>query len=93
MNSHICPRCEGYIPTNATPGLYPGALSRTDNKTYICSACGEEEALLILAPQELWSVGKWDMDEFMYARQRMTERMAIESAIYDAFGFGGQEKI
>ena len=40
-----CPRCGGFIPNNQNPGLYPGALSRVDNKTEICSACGEEEAL------------------------------------------------
>lgn len=41
----ICPRCEGYIPNNDTPGAYPGALSRLDNKTEICSACGTDEAM------------------------------------------------
>lgn len=41
----ICPRCEGAIPNNETPGAYPGALSRADNKTEICSACGTDEAL------------------------------------------------
>jgi len=40
-----CPRCGGFIPNNETPGAYPGALSRIDNKTEICSACGEDEAL------------------------------------------------
>lgn len=41
----ICPRCQGYIPNNDRPGAYPGALSRLDNKTEICSDCGVEEAL------------------------------------------------
>jgi hypothetical protein len=41
----ICPSCKGYIPNNLTPGAYPGALSRKDNKTEICSACGTAEAL------------------------------------------------
>lgn len=86
MKTWICPRCEGYIPNNMTPGLYPGALSRTDDKTEICSACGEEEALIALAPQELWSVGKWDLDEFMYARTRCMERMVIQQNIHDALG-------
>lgn len=41
-----CPRCKiNYIPNNETPGAYPGALSRVDNKTEICSDCGVEEAL------------------------------------------------
>lgn len=42
----ICPSCESsFIPNNLTPGAYPGALSRVDNKTEICSECGELEAL------------------------------------------------
>lgn len=41
----ICPKCQGFIPNNETPGAYPGALSREDNKTEICSACGTKEAL------------------------------------------------
>lgn len=41
----ICPKCSGFIPNNETPGAYPGAISRVDNKTEICSACGTEEAL------------------------------------------------
>lgn len=41
----VCPRCEGWIPNNEQPGAYPGALSRLDNKTEICSACGTAEAM------------------------------------------------
>lgn len=41
----ICPNCRGYIPNNKTPGAYMGAISRRDNKTEICSACGTMEAL------------------------------------------------
>lgn len=41
----ICPRCKGFIPNNDSPGAYPGALSRLDNKTEICSDCGMDEAL------------------------------------------------
>jgi hypothetical protein len=50
----ICPRCEGFIPNNETPGAYMGAISRKDNKTEICSACGTREALLpiIIAQRE-----------------------------------------
>lgn len=40
-----CPRCTGAIPNNAQPGAYPGALSRVDNETEICSSCGTEEAM------------------------------------------------
>lgn len=39
-----CPNCGGFIPNNEAPGAFPGALSRKDNKTEICSACGVNEA-------------------------------------------------
>lgn len=41
----ICPRCLNGVPNNVEIGKYMGALSRTDNQTEICSACGEVEAL------------------------------------------------
>lgn len=41
----ICPRCRGYIPNAKFAGMYPGALSRVDNKTEICSDCGNQEAI------------------------------------------------
>jgi len=44
-NLKVCPKCSGYIPNNVTPGAYPGALSRVDNKTEICSECGILEAI------------------------------------------------
>lgn len=44
----ICPICSGYIPNATHPGQYPGAISRRDNKTEICSACGIVEALEVL---------------------------------------------
>jgi hypothetical protein len=40
-----CPRCGGGVPNDATPGAYPGALSRVDNATYICSTCGSDEGM------------------------------------------------
>jgi hypothetical protein len=45
MSRPICPRCSGYIPNDAMPGAYPGALSRLDNETEICSECGSIEAM------------------------------------------------
>lgn len=43
---NVCPRCwTNWIPSNESPGGYPGALSRADNKTEICSQCGDAEAL------------------------------------------------
>jgi hypothetical protein len=44
--SNICPRCGGGIPNDVSLGEYPGALSRWDNNTEICSECGVMEAML-----------------------------------------------
>jgi hypothetical protein len=52
----VCPRCRGFIPSNSRPGAYMGAISRIDNKTEVCSDCGTEEALLLLASSENWPV-------------------------------------
>ena len=41
----VCPRCKNYIPNNESPGAWPGALSRRDNKTEVCSDCGVAEAM------------------------------------------------
>lgn len=41
-----CARCGGGVPNDFQPGAYPGALSRWDNATEICSECGAEEAML-----------------------------------------------
>lgn len=42
----VCPRCGGSIPSE------DGALSRADNKTEVCSACGIEETINDLAAWE-----------------------------------------
>lgn len=58
MKTHTCPRCGGGIPNDLDRGKYPGALSRTDNKTEICSGCGVAEAIADwhgeLEPQSKW---------------------------------------
>jgi hypothetical protein len=46
----VCPRCAHHIPTDEQPGLYSGAISRTDNRTEICSPCGSDEALKGVRP-------------------------------------------
>ena len=43
--ANTCPRCKGGIPSDLHRGQYPGALSRLDNATYICSSCGMNEAM------------------------------------------------
>ena len=45
MTTPLCPRCGGHIPNNDQPGAHPGALSRVDDSTEVCSACGVEEAV------------------------------------------------
>ena len=45
INLPVCPICLGYIPNNMAPGAYPGAISRIDNETEICSECGQKEAI------------------------------------------------
>ena len=41
----FCPICGGPIPNAEHRGQYPGAMSRYDNETEICSLCGSAEAL------------------------------------------------
>lgn len=70
-----CPRCLGAIPNIMTPGFYPGAISRADNKTEICSACGEEEAMddfsgIAQSMLEEWPVTKNLTSRFAGARER-----------------------
>lgn len=55
----LCPRCHGQIPNNEHPGAYRGALSRFDNTTEICSACGTEEALLDFQGDVLSGPDQW----------------------------------
>lgn len=57
--SAVCPRCEGNIPNNILPAAYPGAISRIDNETEICSQCGLEEATFALIPISQWPLTQW----------------------------------
>jgi hypothetical protein len=58
----ICPRCVvNHIPNNDTPGAYHGAISRADNKTEICSACGTDEALKDHFDKGCEPVSKWPL--------------------------------
>jgi len=49
-----CPRCGLGLPDG-----YPGALSRTDNATEICSACGTDEALWQFMGRGLPPIDEW----------------------------------
>jgi hypothetical protein len=80
---NVCPRCVGFIPSNERPGEYMGAISRIDNTTEICSECGTEEALLLLADTDNWPVFLFDFPEerIKYARQRSAEALAVVVAL------------
>lgn len=60
----ICPRCttHNWIPNNEKPGAYPGALSRADNTTEICSACGEDEALKDYFGEGCEDISEWPVE-------------------------------
>jgi hypothetical protein len=45
------------------PGAYPGAISRVDNKTEICSNCGTDEALENFFGDGLTPISNWPKEE------------------------------
>lgn len=60
MNTDFaCPRCGGQIPNSRTPGAYPGAMSRADNATEVCSACGYDEAMRAFSGKGVQPVDEW----------------------------------
>lgn len=59
LEKHTCPRCLGGIPNDLQKGEYVGAISRTDNKTEICSGCGTDEALEDFLGDGLMSQTEW----------------------------------
>ena len=66
MNTNlICPRCEHFIPNDETPGAYPGAISRVNNKTEICSKCGTDEAMENYFGNKLTPIHKWPITSYL----------------------------
>lgn len=58
--STTCPRCGHQIPRDELPGEYPGATSRVDNETEICSVCGLDEAMGNgVVPKDKWPIPGW----------------------------------
>jgi len=53
MAADVCPRCESNL---MVPERAQNALSRKDNETYVCSPCGEDEALrdFVGIPDHYW---------------------------------------
>jgi hypothetical protein len=67
----LCPRCTlNLIPSNDAPGAYPGAMSRADNKTEICSFCGYDEAVKQFFGADVQSKDLWPIpiDQFMLGK-------------------------
>lgn len=59
MKANQCPRCGRGIPNDMERGKYPGALSRLDNQTEVCSACGQIEAMLQFGKQPVTPRSGW----------------------------------
>jgi len=78
LEDFLCPRCLGYIPSNAFAGEYPGAISRLDNKTEICSDCGVEEALLALIPISHWPIVMYHDSVSQHASDRWLTRLKMK---------------
>jgi hypothetical protein len=61
----ICPRCrrQRFVPYGyqgeRPEGLFPPALSRADNETYVCSQCGTDEAMLDFSGTPLPMPDRW----------------------------------
>lgn len=77
LNKPVCPRCLGFIPSNVFAGEYPGAISRIDNKTEICSDCGTEEAILALIAIDQWPIVLYDHPATKYAFERWQTRIEM----------------
>lgn len=78
LDKPICPRCLGYIPSNAFAGNYPGAISRIDNKTEICSDCGTEEAILALIQIDEWPISLYSHPVCTQANKRWALRRQMK---------------
>lgn len=78
LNKPVCPRCLGFIPSNAFAGEYPGAISRIDNKTEICSDCGQEEAITALIDTDQWPIVQYEHPATQMATERWKTRFLME---------------
>lgn len=79
MTTKLCPRCEieEYTPygvKHKPDAPLPPALSRMDNETYICSACGEREAFRDLEGRPPVPPSEWPLD---------ADELASEVALFD----------
>ena len=80
----LCPICNGAIPTNENPGAYPGATSRFDNDTEVCSACGSAEALTPMFSEEgkdLMIVAMQDDDWYLWKAGVLLGREPVDEML------------
>lgn len=61
----LCPRCTMRL----LPFGFPGALSRADNKTEICSECGSDEAMRQFAGYKLGGTDTWPIKKYPISHQ------------------------
>jgi hypothetical protein len=54
-------------------GKYPGALSRLDNETEICSACGTDEAMQDYFKGGITPMDVWPVEEFHPITQQLED--------------------
>ena len=85
--SQVCPRCEGFIPSNAQRGQYMGALSRHTRKEddapiEICSACGNEEAMEQHFENKMTDIKDWPVSTHS-AMERLMEAFTSEIGAED----------
>ena len=71
QKNEVCPRCGSLVPNNVTPGEYPGALSRKDNDTEICSECGMLEAMEDLRGVPYNGEPYWNVEKESQGRARV----------------------
>tara|TARA_R110002051_G_scaffold240765_4_gene301184 strand:- start:550 stop:852 length:303 start_codon:yes stop_codon:yes gene_type:complete len=81
LAASICPRCECNVL--ASDGAQ-NALSRKDNETYVCSPCGEDEAVrdYIGIPARSWPI------EAAFTFENLIAKMAEDSLLADLLGSG-----
>ncbi len=66
----LCPICSEPIPSRKHAGKYMGSISRKDNVTEICNACGTSEALADYFP--------WDNSD---EKAELEKAIAVEDAL------------
>lgn len=87
----LCPRCgeKNYTPYGEdwTPDApLPPALSRVDNKTYICSDCGTAEALLDFTGAGLTPLDEWAVPPLRAIRYTEEAILNVRTAIMRVSG-------